>query len=212
MSDITIQATTREDLGKGASRRLRRTGNIPAIVYGGAKNRKPVSLSIVFKDITKTAEDEAFFSSVLNLEIDGKAEQVVLMDMQRHPARADIMHVDFERVTKSTILHKLVPVHFINENSCDAVKVHGGKIQHNLTDLEVECKASALPEFIEIDMGKVEIGTTIHLSDIKLPKGVELKALKHGDDKAVCSITTKAGVQDDETSEDTDSAAEATEE
>jgi len=197
MSDITIIATTREDMGKGASRRLRRSGNIPAIVYGGAKNRKPVSLTLAFKDITKTAENEAFFSSVLNLEIDGKAEQVVLMDMQRHPARSDIMHVDFERVTKSTVIHKTVPIHFIKEDASEAVKIHGGKIQHNLTELEIECKASALPEFIEVDMSKIKIGETIHLSDIKLPKGVELKALKHDDDKAVCSITKKAGASDE---------------
>lgn len=207
MSEFTIKATTREDLGKGASRRLRRTGNIPAIVYGGAKNRKPVSLTIAFKDITKTAEDEAFFSSVLNLEIDGKAEQVVLMDMQRHPARADIMHLDFERVTKSTILHKTVPVHYINEDKCNAVKILGGKIQHNLNELEIECKASALPEFIEVDMAKIEIGQTVHLSDVKLPKGVELKALQHGDDKAVCSIIKKAGETDADAADSAEEAA-----
>lgn len=206
MSDITIIATTREDMGKGASRRLRRSGNIPAIVYGGAKNRKPVSLTLALKDITKTAENEAFFSSVLNLEIDGKAEQVVLMDMQRHPARSDIMHVDFERVTKSTVIHKTVPIHFINEDASEAVKIHGGKIQHNLTELEIECKASALPEFIEVDMSKIEIGETIHLSDIKLPKGVELMALKHDDDKAVCSIIKKTGVS--EASDETEATEE----
>lgn len=197
MSDFTISAVSRTDLGKGASRRLRRTGGVPAIVYGGAKTKKPASITLQFKDLTKTAEDEAFFSSVLNLEIDGKSEQVVLMDLQRHPARADIMHADFERVTKSTILHKTIPLHFINEDKCDAVKLEGGKIQHNMTEVDTHCKAASLPEFIEVDMAKAIIGTIIHLSDLKLPKGVELVALKHGDDKAICSITKKPGASEE---------------
>ena len=213
MSDFTIIAVARNDLGKGASRRLRRTGAVPAVVYGGAKNRKPMSLSLQHKELWKMIENEAFFSSVLHLEIDGKVEEVVVKDMQRHPARPIVMHMDFERVTKSSVVHMSIPLHFINESTSNAIKVLGAVAQHNMTDVEVTCKASAIPEFIEIDMINVEIGTVIHLSDLTMPKGVELVALKHGDDKAVVSVVKKGGTDEDaDTDSETDAAEDSSEE
>lgn len=210
MSDITLIAVARNDLGKGASRRLRRTGAVPAIVYGGAKTRKPASISLQHKELLKATENEAFFASVLSLEIDGKAEDVVVMDMQRHPAKPIIMHLDFERVNKSTVIHKTIPLHFINEEKSEAIKLLGGIVQHNMTEVEITCKASALPEFIEIDMMNAEIGDVLHLSDLKVPKGVELVALKHDDDKAVVTVAKKGG--GDDVDADVDASATATDE
>jgi large subunit ribosomal protein L25 len=204
MSDITLIAVARNDLGKGASRRLRRTGAVPAIVYGGAKNRKPASISLQHKELLKATQDEAFYASILSLEIDGKAEDVVVMDMQRHPAKPIIMHIDFERVNKSTILHKTIPLHFLNEETAESVKLFGGIVQHNMTEVEVTCKASDLPEYIEVDMQNVELGAVLHLSDLAAPKGVEFTALKHDDDKAVVTIAKK-GTSDEV--EDQDDAA-----
>lgn len=203
MSDITLIAVARDDLGKGASRRLRRTGAVPAIVYGGAKNRKPASITLQHKELLKATENEAFFASVLSLEIDGKAEDVVVMDIQRHPAKPIIMHMDFERVNKSTVIHKTIPLHFINEEKSDAIKLLGGIVQHNMTEVEITCKASALPEFIEVDMMNVELGAVLHLSDLNIPKGVELVALKHDDDKAVVTVAKKGGDSDAELDADT---------
>ena len=202
MSEIILNAVSREELGKGASRRLRKQGKVPAIVYGGKKDLSPTTISLKSNELKKAAESEAFFSSVLSLSIDGKSEQVVLMDVQRHPANEAFVHVDFERVDASTVVHKVVPLHFINEVSCVGVKTGGGKIQHNLTEVEVICKATDLPEYIEVDMAKVEAGHVVHLSELVLPAGVELIALQHDSDQPVCSVVKKAGGDDSETDEE----------
>jgi len=141
MSDIfTLNAEVREVAGKGASRRLRREGLIPAIIYGGAKNRKPMSLTLKERELSRALKEEAFYSHVLTINIGDKSEQAILMDIQRSPAKGLPLHADFERVTKSTVVHKRVPLHFINEEKCKAVKLQGGKIQHAVTDVEVTCK------------------------------------------------------------------------
>jgi large subunit ribosomal protein L25 len=180
-TDFTLHAKGREDTGKGASRRLRRlAGEIPAIVYGGKKAAAQISLSQ--KDVTKALENEAFYSHVISLDVDGKSEDVIIKDLQRHPAKAFVMHMDFFRVSKTTKLQTRAPLHFINEEACVGVKLGGGLIAHSMTDLEISCLPKDLPEYIEVDMADVEIGQTVHLSDIKLPKGVESVALSHGDD------------------------------
>ncbi|AJQ96412.1 50S ribosomal protein L25/general stress protein Ctc [Gynuella sunshinyii] len=202
MSEIILNAVSRTELGKGASRRLRKLGNVPAIVYGGKKELAPAAVTLKSNELKKAAESEAFFSSVLSLSIDGKAESVVLMDVQRHPATDAFIHVDFERVDASTVIHKVVPLHFLNETTCVGVKVGGGKIQHNLTEVEVTCKATNLPEFIEVDMAKVEAGHVVHLSELVLPQGVELVALQHDSDQPVCSVVKKAGGDDSEATEE----------
>ncbi len=204
MSDaITVVATKRDDLGKGASRRLRRNSNfMPAVVYGG--KTKPVMISIEHKEMLKYEKNEAFFSSVLDLEIDGKVQTVILKDLQRHPAKPMMIHADFLRVSKSTVLNVHVPLHFINEDTCKGVKIEGGKIQHAMIELEISCKASALPEFIEVDMADVVKGQTLHISDLVLPKGATSVQLSIGasHDLPVCSVVAPKGDDPEETEEE----------
>jgi large subunit ribosomal protein L25 len=183
MTDFTLNAQVRSDLGKGASRRLRHSLNIPAVVYGGDKEAQ--SLTIVAKEIAKLFENEAAFSHVIELNVDGAKQNVVVKAMQRHPAKGFIMHAYFVRVVAGQKLTAVVPVHFINE---EAPVKKGGEISHVESQIEVSCEAKDLPEFIEVDLGNAEIGTIIHLSDLKAPKGVEFVALAHGDDKAVANV------------------------
>ena len=181
-TDLTLQAKGREDTGKGASRRLRRlAGEIPAIIYGGAK-KKPAQISLIHKDVIKSLENEAFYSQILTLDVDGKPEEVILKDVQRHPAKPIVLHMDFLRVSKNTQLTTRAPIHFINEDICVGVKIGGGIIAHSMTELDIQCLPKDLPEYVEIDMAEVELGQTLHISDITLPKGVESVALSHGAD------------------------------
>ena len=180
-TDFTLHAKGREDTGKGASRRLRRlAGEIPAIVYGGKKD--PARIALIHKDVMKALENEAFYSHIIALDIDGKPEDVIVKDVQRHPAKAIVLHMDFLRVSKNTKLQTRVPLHFINEDICVGVKLGGGLIAHSMTELEIMCLPADLPEYLEVDMAEVELGQTLHISDIKLPKGVESVALSHGGD------------------------------
>jgi len=180
-TDFTLHAKGREDTGKGASRRLRRlAGEIPAIVYGGKKD--PARIALIHKDVMKALENEAFYSHIIALDIDGKPEDVIVKDVQRHPAKAIVLHMDFLRVSKNTKLQTRVPLHFINEDICVGVKLGGGLIAHSMTELEIMCLPADLPEYLEVDMADVDLGQTLHISDIKLPKGVESVALSHGGD------------------------------
>jgi len=213
-TDFTLQAKGREETGKGASRRLRRlAGELPAIVYGGKKD--PVQIKLVLKDVTKSLENEAFYSHIIGLEIDGKSEDVILKDLQRHPAKGWIMHMDFLRVNKDTKLQTKVPIHFINEEACVGVKVGGGIISRTMTELDIMCLPKDLPEYLEVDMTDVEIGTTLHISDITLPKGVESVALSHGTDHDLPIVAVnkpKAKVEEtDEPAAATDAAGESEE-
>ncbi len=193
---ITINATVRTDTGKGASRRLRReAGSVPAIMFGGAKNKKPVALTLEHKQVWKASESPEFYSSVLTVAVDGKEEQVILKDMQRHPAKQQIMHVDFQRVTKSNPISILVPIKFLNEASCTAVKIGGGRISHQMTSVEVVCLAADIPEFVSVDMQDVPVGGIVHLSDLEMPKGVAVKSLTTGakNDTPIANIAAKRG-------------------
>ncbi|CAK9891319.1 MULTISPECIES: 50S ribosomal protein L25/general stress protein Ctc [Pseudomonas] len=184
MTDFTLNAQARTDLGKGASRRLRRlAAQIPAVVYGGDKEAQ--SLTIVAKEIAKLFENEAAYSHVIELNIDGKKENVVVKAMQRHPAKQFILHADFVRVVAGQKLTAKVPVHFINE---EAPVKKGGEISHVVNEIEVSCEAKDLPEFIEVDLANAEVGAIVHLSDLKAPKGVEFVALAHGNDLAVANV------------------------
>lgn len=179
MSSFTLQAQTRADKGKGASRRLRRLNDqVPAILYGDDK--APAMLSVPHKDLAKCLESEAFYSSIITLDIDGQPHKVLLRDLQRHPAAPRILHADFQRVSGTKKIHMRVPLHFINADVCVGVKQQGGVINHNLNDLEVSCLAADLPEFIEVDLANVNVDQIIHISDLKLPKGVESVELSHG--------------------------------
>ena len=179
MSKIELNAEARSDLGKGASRRLRRTGQTPAIIYGSGE---PTSVTIKHKDIWKAQESESFYSSVLSLNIDGKTSDVIVKDMQRHPAKSIVMHIDFQRVDDKTTIIVNVPLHFINADKCPAVKTQGGSIQLLASLIKVRCLANKLPEYIEIDLMDAQLGDIIHLSNIKLPEGVESVELSYGAD------------------------------
>ena len=187
MTKITLNAEARSDLGKGASRRLRRNANlVPAVVYGGDK--APQSISLLAKDFAKALENEATFSSVISLTIDGKAEDVVIKALQRHPAKSFVLHADFVRVVAGQKMTTSVPLHFINAETSVGVKQQGGEVSHVISEVEVSCEAKDLPEFIEVDLSNVEVGQILHLSDLKLPNGVELVALAHGNNLAVANI------------------------
>ncbi|QKX17495.1 50S ribosomal protein L25/general stress protein Ctc [Microbulbifer sp. YPW1] len=180
MSDFKLNASVRSDEGKGASRRLRRLeAKVPAIIYGG--EAEPQSIALLQKDMFKALESEAVYSSVLTLNVDGKEETVILRDLQRHPAKAILLHADFQRVSANTKVHVKVPLHFLNEESCKGVKA-GGIVSHTLTELDINAPASKLPEFIEVDLADLELDATVHISDIKLPEGVESVDLAHGED------------------------------
>jgi len=201
MSDIKLNASVRSDEGKGASRRLRRLeGRVPGIVYGG--KAEPQSVSVLQKDLLKALENEAFFSSVLSLDVDGKAEQVILRDLQRHPAKPVLLHVDFQRVSADTKVHMKVPLHFLNEDTCKGVKA-GGIVSHTLTELEISAPASKLPEFIEVDLASLEMDGILHISDLKLPAGVESVDLSHGTDHdlVVASVHKPRGAIEAEAAE-----------
>ena len=181
MVDFSLNANTRDDLGKGASRRLRRNDAlVPAIVYGG--NKEPQSISIAARELNKALESEAFYSHVIKLSIDGKKEDVLLKALQRHPAKPLVFHADFLRVVAGHEVTVHVPLHFLNEDNCVGVKKSGGVISHTMTDVEVNCLPKDLPEFIEVDMADVDMGDIVHLSSLKLPKGVSIPALALGDD------------------------------
>lgn len=198
MSVVTLEAESRKELGKGASRRLRRLENkIPAVIYGGEKTPQTIHLS--HHKVAKVLENEAIYSSVFDIKIDGKTEHVILKDLQRHPYKTMILHMDFQRVSPKDILVKQVPLHFINEQASKAVKT-GGLVTHSMTQIEVRCQAKNLPEFIEVDMSGMALNDILHLSDIKLPKGVQLTVdLTDGShDLPVVSVhRPKAGVSEE---------------
>jgi len=178
-TQFTINAESRSDLGKGASRRLRRMNQIPAVIYGGGKNS--VSLTINHDDVIKALENEAFYSSILNINIDGKGLKAVLKDVQRHAFKPKVLHMDFQRVNEKEKIHMHVPLHFKGEDIAPGVKA-GGMVSHQLSDLEVICLAKNLPEYILVDVSMLNIGDAVHISDLSLPSGVESVALAHGAD------------------------------
>jgi large subunit ribosomal protein L25 len=211
-TDFSLNAKGREDTGKGASRRLRRlAGEVPAIIYGGKK--QPEQVSLTHKDVMKALENEGFFSQVISLDVDGKAEDVVIKDIQRHPAKALVLHMDFLRVSKTTKLTTRIPLHFINEDVCVGVKMGGGLIAHSMTELEIQCLPQDLPEYLDVDMAEVEIGQTVHITDIKLPAGVESVALSYGEDHdlPVATVNKPKAVEEElsETSEEGEGEAES---
>ena len=214
-TNFTINAKSREDTGKGASRRLRRlTGEVPAIIYGGKKDAEKIS--ILHKDITKALENDAVYSSIISLSIDGKAEDTIIKDIQRHPAKQIILHMDFLRVSKTTKLQTRVPLNFINEDTCVGVKLGGGLIAHTMTDIEVSCLPKDLPESIDVDMTEVDVGQIVHLSDLTLPDGVESVSLSQGADYdlTVATVNKQKAVEIDEPSESEsteDTSAESSE-
>ena len=196
MTDFALNAEVRSDLGKGASRRLRRNvAMVPAVIYGGDK--APQSISLLAKDFAKLLENDAAYSHVLSLNVAGSNESVLIKALQRHPAKGFVLHADFIRVVAGQKLTALVPLHFINQEGSVGVKQQGGEVSHVLAEVEVSCLPKDLPEFIEVDMAAVEVGQIVHLSDLKLAKGVELVALAHGNDLAVANIHASRVAKDE---------------
>lgn len=189
--EINAQARTLQ--GTGASRRLRRASKVPGIVYGGAA--APQAVEIDHNTLLLALKKEAFHSSVINLNIDGKKEAVLLRDTQVHAYKPLVLHVDFQRVDTAQELHIKVPLHFMNQESAPGVKLGGGLVNHVMMELDVACLPQDLPEFIEVDIGNLELGKNLHVSELKLPAGV--KAVMHGsDDPVVVAIVGKGGPQE----------------
>lgn len=199
MSEHVIKATGRNVEGKGASRRLRRAAQLPAIVYGGSA--APQAIQIEHEQIWLASHHEWFYSSILNLDIDGKVEQVLLRDMQRHPYKQLIMHLDFQRVDANQALRTAVQLRFLNQEKSPAGKTGGVVIMHELTEVEVSCLPKDLPEAIEVDLAELAIGQVVHLSDLKLPAGVEIPALKLGKEHDVAVVVAKHGKEEAEAAE-----------
>lgn len=210
MADLfELNADLRSVKGKGASRRLRREADIvPAILYGAGKDPQP--LSIQHKDLHKACENEAFFSHIIKIHADGKTQEAILKALQRHPAKDRIMHADFLRVQMDQEISVEVPLHFLNEETCVGVKQGGGNISHNMSSVEITCLPGNLPEYIELDVQAVEVGGSIHMSELQLPAGVSIPALALGPDHDQIVFSIHAPRKVEET-EDVDVAADSAE-
>ncbi|GAB4346770.1 MAG: 50S ribosomal protein L25/general stress protein Ctc [Gammaproteobacteria bacterium] len=203
MSDeFTLSAEPREDVGKGASRRLRRANKVPAIIYGADK--APESVSLDHDQLVHNLDNEAFYSHILTVEMGKKKEKVVLKDLQRHPYKLQVLHVDLQRVSAKEKLRMHVPLHFINESEAPGVR-EGGLVSHLMTEVEVQCLPKDLPEFIEVDLSNLELGGILHLADLEPPEGVEIYAMAHGStgEEPVVSIHGRhAGIEEEEGGEE----------
>ena len=188
-TDFQLNAEKREDMGKGASRRLRRAGRVPAIVYG--LDQAPEAISMTQNQVLKHLENEAFYSQIITVNLDGKSTQAVLRDLQRHPFKAYIVHMDLQRVDMNKPVHVHVPLHFINEETCVGVKA-GGMVSHEVIEVEVSCLPKDLPEFIEVDIASLNVGDSLHLSDLQLPTGISLLQLARGEDHDLAVVTIHA--------------------
>ena len=186
--DFDLVADYREDMGKGASRRLRHQGKVPAIIYGAG--RPPRALTFDHNKVIKQLENESFYSSVLNVKVGDKSQAAIIKDLQRHPSKRLIMHIDLQRVVADQEIRMNVPIHFLNEDIARGVKLGGGKVSHLMTDVEVVCLPKHLPEYLDIDIGDLELNEMLKLSDIELPEGVSIPQLGQGDeyDSPVVSI------------------------
>jgi large subunit ribosomal protein L25 len=205
MAEHNIKADSRKDEGKGASRRLRHAGLIPAVVYGG--EAAPQSIQLEHEKTWLYSQHEWFYSSIIDLEIDGKVQKALLRDIQRHPFKQIIMHLDFQRVDENKALRTSVPFHFLNEDKSPAGKSAEVVVTHELNEVEIECLPKDLPEFIEVDLSALAVGQIVHLSDLKLPAGVTIPELKLGKEHDLAVIIAKHG-KEDAASSDAPAAAE----
>ena len=203
---IELNATLRDDMGKGASRRLRHAKKFPAVVYGVGKDA--VSITLEQKDVQHKLPNEDFYSQVLSLNIAGTAEDVLLRDIQHHPYKQEVMHMDFIRIDANKVVHVFSQLHFVGEDVSPGAKTEDGVINHVIMEVELECLPKNIPQFIEVDLSEMHVGDVIHLSDLKLPEGVEILALKHGEehDTAVVGMHVRKVVEEIE-----DTAPEAPE-
>jgi len=196
-ADFTLNAELRNDgeRGKGASRRLRKSGKVPAIIYGGGE--ETVSVTFDHDSLVHSLEQEAFYSHILTVDVAGKSQRAILRDLQRHPYKPTVLHMDLLRVREDTAINVHVPIHFLNEDTCPGVKLEGGVISHNIVEIEISCLPKHLPEFIEVDAGELKLNESLHLSDIKVPEGVTIVELSHGEDHdhVVVSVNVKREIE-----------------
>lgn len=188
MNEFEVVGEERSSLGGGAARRLRREGKVPAILYGGEQG--PVPFTLLQNDVKQHLDNEAFLSHILRVKIGGRrVQQAVLKAVQRDPVSAEVTHMDLQRVSQSTEIQMHVPLHFVNEEDCPGVKV-GGIVTHLVVEVDVRCLPASLPEYIDVDMSCIEIGDTVMMSDLSLPDGVDLVALRQGEeyDQALVSV------------------------
>jgi len=204
---LELNAIKRDDMGKGASRRLRHANKLPAIIYGG--DGGSVAITLEQKDIQHELPNEDFYSQVLTLNVEGAKEDVLLRDIQHHPYKMEVMHMDFTRIDADQVVHVHTPLHFVGDENSPGIKQEGGVVSHVLNEVEMECLPKNIPQFIEVDLSEMHVGDIIHLSDLNLPEGVAVLALKQGEehDTAVVSMHTRKGGSDDEEEAEEDAAA-----
>jgi len=206
-TQFTLDATTRTDLGKGASRRLRRIdGLVPAVIYGAGKD--PQSIQLEHRFVIKALENEAFYTQIIDLKINNQAEQVILKDLQRHPYKPLILHMDFLRIKAGEKIAVNIPFHFTGEDVAPGVKLEGGMASHLANEAEITCLPKDLPEFIDVDLSNMHLDDVLHLSDIKLAKGLSFTALQHDNDIAIASIHKAKVAKEGATEETSEDAAD----
>ncbi|MDO8437917.1 MAG: 50S ribosomal protein L25/general stress protein Ctc [Nitrosomonadaceae bacterium] len=203
---IEISASKRTLQGKGASRRLRGSGKVPGIIYGGDSQAQAIELD--HNNLYHKLKLEAFHASILSLDVDGKKEQVLLRDLQMHPFKLQVQHIDFQRIDQNKKVHMKVPLHFINADIAPGVKVSGGIVSHILTELDISCLPKDLPEFISVDLSNLTSISSLHLSDLSLPQGVEIPALIRGENLPVATIIIPRAVAAEEAAAVTVAAAD----
>jgi large subunit ribosomal protein L25 len=210
-AEFELNAELRTDKGKGASRCLRRNADlVPAILYGAGKEPQPLSIS--HKDLHKACSNEAFFSHIIKINAGGNSQEAILKDLQRHPAKDRIMHADFFRVQMDQAIIVEVPLHFLNEEECVGVRQGGGNISHNMTSLEVSCLPADLPEFITVDILDLELGSSIHMSEIVVPEGLTIPSLAQGDDHDHVVVSVNAPRRVEEVEDEVPAEGEVDEE
>ena len=181
-----LEFQARESTGKGHNRRLRREGRVPGVLYGAGRDARPISLD--WNTLMHQMEREAFYTSILSLKEGGNTQPVIVKDVQRHPIKPQILHIDFQRILEDEEISLNVPIHFLGEEQAKGVKLQGGEIQHLMTEIEISCLPKDLPEFIELDVSKLELNEVLHLSDVAVPEGVTFTELAHEHDPAVVAI------------------------
>ena len=215
--DFKLTAHARDERGKNASRRLRAQGKVPGIIYGGGE--PPEEVTFEHDALMHNLENEAFYSHILTVDVEGTSQKAILRELQRHPYKPTVLHLDLLRVREDTRINVHVPIHFINEDTCDGVKLDGGVISHNMVEVEVSCLPKDLPEFIEMDVQDLKLNESVHLSGVQVPEGVTIVELTHGEghDHTVVSVHAKRAeekleVEEEVEQEETDDQEQAGEE
>ena len=209
MSDnIVIQATTRTDLGKGASRRLRHQGKVPAIIYGAG--REPRALMFDHNKVLRELENASFYSSILTIKVGDKSRAAIVKDIQRHPSKKQILHIDLQRIVEDEKIRMQIPIHYLGEEEAIGVKIGGGSVSRLMTEIEVSCFPKDLPEFLEVDISELELDQMLYVSSISLPKGVEVSEILLEQDQAIVSIQEiKEIIEEEIIDEDGDTEGES---